>query len=94
MKYYDWDTEKNIRLEEERGISFEEILACMQDGGLLDIIDNPNKDKYPHQKTFVVLVRGYVYAVPFVEDESKYFLKTIIPSRELTKIYLVEGRKL
>jgi hypothetical protein len=26
--------------------------------------------------------------VPFVEDEERIFLKTIIPSRKMTKIYL------
>jgi len=32
----------------------------------------------------------YVYLVPFVEDESTVFLKTIIPSRKATKPFLVE----
>jgi hypothetical protein len=30
--------------------------------------------------------------VPFVEDEEKYFLKTIIPSRKLTREYLGERK--
>lgn len=29
--------------------------------------------------------------VPFVEDEEKVFLKTIVPSRKATKKYLVKG---
>jgi hypothetical protein len=29
-----------------------------------------------------------VYLVPFVEDERSVFLKTIIPSRKVTKEYL------
>jgi hypothetical protein len=29
--------------------------------------------------------------VPFVEDEIKYFLKTIIPSRKMTKKYIKKG---
>jgi hypothetical protein len=37
---------------------------------------------------FIVDVRDYAYIVPFVEDEEKYFLKTIYPSREATKKYL------
>lgn len=36
----------------------------------------------------MVNVEGYVCLVPFVETEEKVFLKTIIPSRKLTKKYL------
>lgn len=36
----------------------------------------------------VVNVEGYVCLVPFVDDEETIFLKTIIPSRKMTKIYL------
>lgn len=34
---------------------------------------------------------GYVYLVPFVEEEAYYFLKTIIPSRKATRDYLNQG---
>jgi hypothetical protein len=30
----------------------------------------------------------YAYIVPFVEDDDRVFLKTIIPSRKLTRKYL------
>jgi hypothetical protein len=33
-------------------------------------------------------MKEYVYYVPFVEDEEKVFLKTIIPSRKLAKEHL------
>lgn len=39
------------------------------------------------QKIPVVLVDGYVYLVPFVENDEEIFLKTIIPSRKATKQY-------
>jgi len=39
---------------------------------------------------FVVAVDSYVHLVPFVESDDEYFLKTIIPSRKFTKIYLGE----
>jgi len=50
-------------------------------------LDHPNRAKYPHQQVFIVLVEEYVYMVPFVEDEEKYFLKTIIPSRKFKREY-------
>lgn len=93
MKYFDWDEEKNAKLKVERDISFEDIVMAIDKGGLLDIIEHHNPDKHPHQKMFVVNIANYVYVAPFVEDEEKYFLKTIYPSRKLTKKYLFERRK-
>jgi uncharacterized DUF497 family protein len=88
MIQYNWDNEKNILLKESRNISFEQIIALIEDGNLLDILEHPNKDKYAHQKILIVKVGEYVYAVPFVENKNERFLKTIIPSRKYTKIYL------
>jgi len=59
----------------------------MQDG-LLDTIVHPNRKKYPNQKVFIVNVEDYAYLVPFVETEEYIYLKTIIPSRKMTKKYL------
>jgi uncharacterized DUF497 family protein len=88
MKPINWNSEKNIRLKSERGASFEEILAAISLGALLDVIEHPNKELYPNQRMFVVRIRGYAYLVPFVETEEEIFLKTIIPSRNATKRYL------
>jgi uncharacterized DUF497 family protein len=88
MKYFDWNVDKNDELIRERGISFEEIVFCIMHDGLLDIIEHPNKENYPNQKIFIVNIDDYVYLVPFVEDEKIIFLKTIIPSRKMTKKYL------
>ena len=74
-------------LKRNRGISFEEIIYHINCGDLLARLDHPNSAKYPHQQIFVISIDGYVYAVPFVEDDDKYFLKTIIPSRKLTRDY-------
>jgi hypothetical protein len=49
------------------------------------------KGNYAHQKQFVVEMNRYVYIVPFVEDDERIFLKTIIPSRKLTKKLLSGG---
>jgi hypothetical protein len=35
----------------------------------------------------LVEVDEYVYAVPFIENETEIFLKTIIPSRKATRQY-------
>jgi uncharacterized DUF497 family protein len=90
MKPVNWDIEKNTHLKVERGVSFEEVLAAVSHGGLLDVLDHPNVVQYPNQRMFVVRVRGYAYLVPFVENENEVFLKTIIPSRKATRRYLTE----
>ena len=74
-----------------RGISFEEIVFHIENGDVLDLLEHPRRDRYPNQKLFVVNVDGYVYLVPFVEDEQEVFLKTIIPSRKATRDYLGGG---
>lgn len=55
---------------------------------MLDTIEHPNHQQYPGQKIFIVNVEGYACLVPFVEDDEMIFLKTIIPSRKMTKQYL------
>lgn len=92
MKYFNWNNDKNEKLREERGVSFEEIVLAIEQGQLLDILEHPNKNKYEKQNIFVIKLYNYVWLVPFVEDEKEVFLKTIIPSRKATKQYLRGGK--
>jgi uncharacterized DUF497 family protein len=87
-KVFNWNDEKNIKLIEVRDVSFEEVVFCIQNHQVLDIVNHPNPSKYPHQKIFVVLMNDYVYLVPFVETKKEVFLKIIIPSRKARKKYL------
>lgn len=92
MKSINWNSEKNMSLKTDRGVSFEEVLVSLSTGGLLDVVEHPNKEKYPNQRIFVIRIRGYAYLVPFVETEEEIFLKTIIPSRSATRRYIKEGK--
>ncbi|MBL3589334.1 MAG: BrnT family toxin [gamma proteobacterium endosymbiont of Lamellibrachia anaximandri] len=87
MKTFAWNPEKNDLLKEERGVSFEEVVLHIQLGNEVDIYGHPNQGRYPGQKISVVVIEGYAYLVPFVENEDEIFLKTIIPSRKATKQY-------
>lgn len=87
MKYLVWDEDKNIKLKKEREIGFEEVAEMLYRGDILDVIQNPSRN-FPNQKVYVLKMYGYIYYVPYVEDEEKIFLKTIIPSRKATKKYL------
>ena len=90
MGAYQWDPEKNEWLLRERGVSLADMIWHIAQGHLLDVLisDTP---KYKGQKQFVVEVNGYAYLVPFVEEGEAIVLKTIIPSRKLTKRYLRKG---
>lgn len=74
-------------LKAERGIGFEDIIEAVDGGGLLDVVEHPDQQKYPGQKIYVVSALGYVYLVPYVTDAKGIFLKTIIPSRKARKMY-------
>ena len=88
MKPYRWDPDKNERLKSGRGISFEEIVLAIEEDGLRDTLVHPNQRRYPGQVVLVVAYRSYAFLVPSIEENTHYFLKTIIPSRKATRDYL------
>ncbi len=85
MPYFDWDQEKNEWLMRERGISFEFIKECIENGQVVGNI--PNHPPYEHQRVFLILIDDYVYEVPYVEVADTTFLKTVYSSHEETKRY-------
>lgn len=88
MKPFRWSSEKGDKLKAERGISFEAIVIAIESGLLLDILTHPNAANYPNQHILVVNHDNYACLVPYVEEETYLFLKTIIPSRKATRDYL------
>lgn len=88
MGVFFWDDDKNAVLKKTRGVSFEDIVLCIENGHLLDVLEHPNRSRYPTQWVYVVEVKGYVYLVPFIKDKLGHFLKTIFPSRKYTQLYL------
>ncbi len=84
----EWSEEKNEILRNSRGISFQDIATCVERDEILDIIPHFNKQKYPNQEIYIIEIDNYIYAVPFVRSKQKIFLKTVIPSRKYTKLYL------
>lgn len=88
LKYFAWEPEKNEKLKAQRGVSFYDIVRCIERGDVLDILEHPDQERYEGQRLFVVQIEDYVYLVPFVEEEEQVVLKTIIPSRKAAKKYL------
>jgi len=92
MKPINWNSTKNQQLIAERGISFEDVVFCIQQGRLLDDVEHTNSDKYPGQRIFIVNIDDYIHLVPYVENRKEIFLKTVIPSRRAMKQYLGEDQ--
>lgn len=84
---FNWGKEKNEKLKEQRDISFEEIVNAIKNGKLLDIVQNSSSN-FQNQECLVVDIYGYVWLVPYVQNEKEIFLKTAFPSRKYQKIYL------
>ncbi len=91
MKYIDWNVEKNEKLKEERGVSFDDAVNAIFEGRIFGKADHPNQKRYPNQKMYLVQIGDYIFVVPFVQDKEKIFLKTMFPSRKYTKKYLEKG---
>ena len=91
---YEYSADKEKWLIEERGISFKEVIAAINNGQVLKVMDHHNQTKYPTQKIYVIEMNGYVCAVPFVEKGKHIvFLKTIFKNRKLAKKYLHKSDK-
>ena len=84
---FNWNNEKNKLLKAERNVCFEDIVALIYEEKVLDIIKHPNQERYPDQMIYIVSLQGYIHMVPFVKNDNEIFLKTIIPSRKMHKIY-------
>ena len=90
MKRINWNTEKSLELKESRGICFEDVVYYIEKGDILHDYEHPNQKKYSGLRIMVIGINNYAYLVPYVEDDEEIFLKTIIPTRKATEIYLGE----
>lgn len=86
--YYEFSDEKNEILLHTRGVCFEDVIELLYEGKVLDTVSHPYITKYPNQSMYIVEINNYCYLVPYVKNENKIFLKTIIPNREASKKYL------
>ncbi|SRR5258708_35887905 len=88
-----FNEEKNQLLIATRKVSFEDVIKELKKGQLLADISHSSQ-KHSRQRLYVVKIKEYAYAVPYVFDIKKQeiFLKTVYPSRALTRIYLKGGK--
>jgi uncharacterized DUF497 family protein len=83
-----FDQEKNLKLFEQRGITFEQAIEIIADGGILLDFKHPNVEEYPNQRIMVINIENYPYCIPYIMDSEKIVLKTIFPDRRFK--YLLE----
>lgn len=88
MKYFDWNKDKNEILKLSRNVSFEDVVYAIENNKIVNITKHPNSTKFPNQSIFYINFNNYIYAVPFVEENDKIFLKTIYKDRIAKKKYL------
>lgn len=84
MRRFIWKPEKNERLKQDRGLSFEQIEEVILSGGLKGILVNR---VHPEQILIVVLIDEYIVAVPAIVNATMIMLMTAYYSRKLNKRY-------
>ncbi len=86
----EFSEEKNLLLQQTRGVSFQEVIDAIKNNRVLDDLKHKNRKKYPKQRILIIKIKNYIYAVPYVIDKRKkiIFLKTVYPSKILTNKYL------
>jgi len=50
MKSFAWSREKNAQLMVVRQLSFDAVVAAIESGELLDVLEHPNPERYPGQR--------------------------------------------
>jgi uncharacterized DUF497 family protein len=85
-----WNSQKSKELQVKRNICFEDVVWKLIKGEVIADLLNPNQDKYPNQRLFVIEFKSYVYVIPYTQEDD-IFLKTIYPSRKLTERFIKGG---
>ena len=81
-----WSLAKSEKLKIKRGVSFEEILRAK----LVAVKEHPKRS---HQNIMLFELNGYIWVVPYVKEGKEFFLKTLFPSRQYTKMWQRGGLK-
>ncbi len=88
MGSFRFNEEKDKLLKAQRGFGFKTIINYIEKGNVVEVIKNPNKQKYPNQKMYLIKIKSQIVVVPYVEEDDSIFLKTIYPSQKYTNKYL------
>jgi uncharacterized DUF497 family protein len=87
---FEWNEKKNREIQEERCVTFQDIVDTVEDGGVLFFGKDKRQDKYPGQCLLVEEINNYSWVVPCEFRGDKLRLITIYPSRKYK--HLLRGR--
>jgi len=79
-----WNDDKNLWLQEHRGISFEDVVAHIEAGNIVTVLEHPNP-AHTGQQIAVVVIDDYAWAVLHRRDGDEMVLITAFPGRTLTR---------
>lgn len=73
---FTWSDDKNYLIRRSRMIAFEDIAIAIGRGDLIDTVYDHNPERYPGQHLYLVMVKEYLYTVPFyqIDDETVRFV--------------------
>ena len=82
-----FDEEKAKKVLEMHGVVMEEVRQEIL-AERFDMDDVRNQRDHEGQRMFLVIIKGYVICVPFVEEkDGTFFLKTAFPNRVYQRRY-------
>jgi uncharacterized DUF497 family protein len=80
-----WDESKNNKLKKLRNLSFEMVLAAIDDKKILADEKHKNTKEYNHHRILVVEIDNYAVVVPYVIINDEIFLKTMFRDRKMQR---------
>ena len=88
-----WSEDKNSILKRQRGVAFEDVYLGIRSGDTIGVVFNHSPARHPGQDLLLVMIRGYVYAVPHERIGDIVRLITIYPDGERMTRLGLRGRR-
>ena len=74
-----WSEDKNHLLKRQRGVAFEDVFIGVHRGDIFRIIFGHSLERHPGQDLLLIMIRDYLYAVPYERVGDTIRLTTIYP---------------
>ena len=90
---FTWSDDKNYLIRRQRMVAFEDIAIEIDQNNVVATIRDHNPERYPVQHLLLVMMREYLYAVPFYQiDDNTVRLVTAYPDGERMRDYGLRRR--
>ena len=90
---FTWSEDKNGLLKRYRGIAFEDVAIKVLQHDFVGIEYDHNPLPYPGQHLLLVMLHGYLYAVPYyqIDNETRQFVTAYPDGKRMRKYGLERG---